>query len=92
MLPLGRGRGCRAARGAAAPRPGSAPRDGALRACPALRQLPHFGLFSPGVDDAESECGLDQGLAFDWTLHNDGDAAALEGQLRAVLRAVQDQL
>ncbi|KYO34957.1 phosphomevalonate kinase [Alligator mississippiensis] len=48
--------------------------------------------FVAGVDDAESECGLDQGLAFDWTLHNDGDAAALEGQLRAVLRAVQDQL
>ncbi|XP_019412395.1 PREDICTED: phosphomevalonate kinase [Crocodylus porosus] len=48
--------------------------------------------FVAGVDDAESECGLDQGLAFDWTLHNDGDATALERQLRAVLRAVQDQL
>ncbi|XP_019367677.1 PREDICTED: phosphomevalonate kinase [Gavialis gangeticus] len=48
--------------------------------------------FVAGVDDAESECGLDQGLAFDWTLHNDGDAAALERQLGAVLGAVQDQL
>ncbi|XP_063054618.1 phosphomevalonate kinase isoform X2 [Engraulis encrasicolus] len=37
--------------------------------------------FTPGIDDAESECGLDQGVQFDWTISNDGDDDALNTQL-----------
>lgn len=38
--------------------------------------------FSAGIDDAESECGLDQGVQFDWIINNDGDAVLLEKQLK----------
>lgn len=44
-----------------------------------------------GVDDAESECGLDQGVHFDWVINNDGDAASLEEQLRPLLDAAQSR-
>lgn len=40
-------------------------------------------IFTKGVDDAESECGLDT-YKHDLELHNDGDAAALEAALRAL--------
>ncbi|NXP72639.1 PMVK kinase, partial [Ramphastos sulfuratus] len=45
-------------------------------------------VFVAGVDDAESECGLDQGVAFDWVITNDGDQGALDEQLGALLRSV----
>uniref|UniRef100_A0A3Q4B8J0 Phosphomevalonate kinase n=1 Tax=Mola mola TaxID=94237 RepID=A0A3Q4B8J0_MOLML len=46
--------------------------------------------FTAGVDDAESECGLDSGVDFDWILTNEADAPSLEEQLRPILRlAVQ---
>ncbi|KAG5271352.1 hypothetical protein AALO_G00178760 [Alosa alosa] len=38
--------------------------------------------FTPGIDDAESECGLDQGVQFDWIINNNGDAVLLEEQLK----------
>lgn len=47
---------------------------------------------SPGVDDAESECGLDQGVAFDWVITNDGDELSLDGQLEALLQSVRSRL
>lgn len=47
---------------------------------------------SPGVDDAESECGLDQGVAFDWVITNDGDELSLDGQLEALLQSVRGRL
>ncbi|NXT22902.1 PMVK kinase, partial [Syrrhaptes paradoxus] len=49
-------------------------------------------VFVAGVDDAESECGLDQGVAFDWVVTNDGDAQALEEQLETLLRALRGRL
>ncbi|NWU74012.1 PMVK kinase, partial [Pterocles burchelli] len=49
-------------------------------------------VFVAGVDDAESECGLDQGVAFDWVVTNDGDAQALEEQLETLLQAVRGRL
>ncbi|NXN96536.1 PMVK kinase, partial [Rhinopomastus cyanomelas] len=49
-------------------------------------------VFVAGVDDAESECGLDQGVAFDWVVTNDGDRRSLEQQLEALLRAVRGHL
>ncbi|XP_068179001.1 phosphomevalonate kinase-like [Antennarius striatus] len=41
--------------------------------------------FTAGVDDAESECGLDSGVEFDWIITNDGDAPLLEEQLQPIL-------
>lgn len=37
------------------------------------------------MDDAESECGLDSGVDWDWTIYNEGDPQTLEDQLRPVL-------
>lgn len=42
--------------------------------------------FTTGVDDAESECGLDSGVEFDWTIMNDADAPPLEEQLKPILK------
>lgn len=39
-----------------------------------------------GVDDAESECGLDSGVKFDWVITNEADAPSLEEQVRPILR------
>ncbi|XP_020795451.1 phosphomevalonate kinase [Boleophthalmus pectinirostris] len=41
--------------------------------------------FTVGVDDAESECGLDSGVDWDWIISNDGDPQDLEDQLRPVI-------
>ncbi|XP_064032216.1 phosphomevalonate kinase isoform X3 [Pogoniulus pusillus] len=49
-------------------------------------------VFVAGVDDAESECGLDQGVAFDWVITNDGDQGALDEQLGTLLRSVRGRL
>lgn len=38
-----------------------------------------------GVDDAESECGLDSGVQFDWIITNEADASSLEEQLKPIL-------
>ena len=38
-----------------------------------------------GVDDAESECGLDSVSDWDWIISNEGDAQDLEDQLRQVI-------
>lgn len=46
----------------------------------------------PGVDDAESECGLDQGVAFDWVITNDGDTAALDKQLEVLVQSLHRNL
>ncbi|XP_060116686.1 phosphomevalonate kinase [Heteronotia binoei] len=49
-------------------------------------------VFVAGIDDAESECGLDQGVAFDWIVTNDGDQLSLEAQLEELLQFVQGAL
>ncbi|XP_064494629.1 pre-B-cell leukemia transcription factor-interacting protein 1-like isoform X2 [Pseudopipra pipra] len=49
-------------------------------------------VFVTGVDDAESECGLDQGVAFDWVITNDGDELALGEQLETLLQALHRSL
>ncbi|XP_075301122.1 phosphomevalonate kinase isoform X2 [Opisthocomus hoazin] len=49
-------------------------------------------VFVAGVDDAESECGLDRGVTFDWVLSNDGDERALDEQLQPLLRALRGRL
>lgn len=45
-------------------------------------------VFTPGVDDVESECGLD-GAAHDVTVDNDGDADALAKALRELEQRVR---
>ncbi|XP_047561586.1 phosphomevalonate kinase isoform X3 [Lutra lutra] len=47
--------------------------------------------FTPGVDDAESECGLDDFGAFDWVLENHGDERRLEEQLENLVAFVQSR-
>ncbi|KAL3980085.1 glutamate receptor, ionotropic kainate 2 [Sarotherodon galilaeus] len=42
--------------------------------------------FTAGVDDAESECGLDSGVEFDWNVINEADAPSLDEQLRPILQ------
>ncbi|GAA6232440.1 phosphomevalonate kinase [Lates japonicus] len=46
--------------------------------------------FTAGVDDAESECGLDRDLKFDWIIRNDGDASSLDEQLQPILKLAQE--
>lgn len=43
-----------------------------------------------GVDDAESECGLDRGVEFDWIVTNEGDAPSLDQQLQPILTAARE--
>ncbi|KAL2084537.1 hypothetical protein ACEWY4_020055 [Coilia grayii] len=47
--------------------------------------------FTPGIDDAESECGLDQGVQFDWIINNDGDDNVLNEQLRGLLALAKEK-
>ncbi|XP_066193963.1 pre-B-cell leukemia transcription factor-interacting protein 1-like isoform X2 [Sylvia atricapilla] len=49
-------------------------------------------VFATGVDDAESECGLDQGVAFDWVITNDGDKVALGKQLEMLVQSLHRNL
>ncbi|XP_041649768.1 phosphomevalonate kinase isoform X1 [Cheilinus undulatus] len=46
--------------------------------------------FTTGVDDAESECGLDNGVEFDWIITNDVDAPSLEEQLQPILKLAKE--
>ncbi|KAK2868711.1 hypothetical protein Q7C36_000582 [Tachysurus vachellii] len=47
--------------------------------------------FTAGVDDAESECGLDQDVDFDWTIRNDGDVTFLDRQLQGLLSLARER-
>ncbi|NP_001161888.1 phosphomevalonate kinase [Sus scrofa] len=49
-------------------------------------------VFIPGVDDAESECGLDDFGAFDWVIENHGDEQHLEEQLGHLIEFVHSRL
>ncbi|XP_023127387.2 phosphomevalonate kinase [Amphiprion ocellaris] len=46
--------------------------------------------FTAGVDDAESECGLDSGVQFDWIITNEGDAPSLDEQLQPILKLAEE--
>nr|XP_027776715.1 phosphomevalonate kinase isoform X2 [Marmota flaviventris] len=49
-------------------------------------------VFTPGVDDAESECDLDDFGDFDWVIENHGDEQHLEEQLAHLLKFVHSRL
>ncbi|TSN21175.1 Phosphomevalonate kinase [Bagarius yarrelli] len=48
--------------------------------------------FTAGIDDAESECGLDQGVDFDYTIKNDGDMTFLDEQLDRLLSLAKERI
>lgn len=48
--------------------------------------------FTPGVDDGESECGLDNFGDFDWVIENHGDSQRLEEQLENLIGFVRSRL
>ncbi|KAM5129081.1 phosphomevalonate kinase [Mantella aurantiaca] len=48
--------------------------------------------YTPEVDDAESECGLDAGVTFDWIIANDGDQSALGEELHRLTAFIQSRL
>ncbi|KFO24936.1 Phosphomevalonate kinase [Fukomys damarensis] len=49
-------------------------------------------VFTPGVDDAESECGLDHLGGFDWVIENHGDEQQLQEQLGKLLGFIYSRL
>lgn len=49
-------------------------------------------VFTPGVDDAESECGLDDFEGFDWVIENHGEEQHLEEQLQSLLGFINSAL
>ena len=51
-----------------------------------------IGDVSVGVDDAESECGLDIGWTFDAFVENNGDEPTLEQQLAQLLKTVTGRI
>ncbi|XP_030606703.1 phosphomevalonate kinase [Archocentrus centrarchus] len=46
--------------------------------------------FTTGVDDAESECGLDSGVKFDWIIINEANAPSLDEQLHPILQLAEE--
>ena len=49
-------------------------------------------VFTTGVDDAESECDLDIGIGWDFTICNNGDNDALDRTIRGILEIVDSKL
>ncbi|XP_069624755.1 phosphomevalonate kinase [Ranitomeya imitator] len=49
-------------------------------------------VYTAGVDDAESECGLDTGVTYDWTITNDGGQASLDEQLHGLQAFILSRL
>jgi len=46
--------------------------------------------FTAGVDDAESECGLDQVSDWDLIIHNDGDESILKSDVQSLANLCQN--
>ncbi|XP_070542180.1 phosphomevalonate kinase-like [Ptychodera flava] len=49
-------------------------------------------LFTKGIDDAESECGLDEGVGWDLIVHNNGDHLDLDSTLDDICHMVRQRL
>ncbi|XP_016088937.1 phosphomevalonate kinase isoform X1 [Sinocyclocheilus grahami] len=47
--------------------------------------------YATGIDDAESECGLDEGVKFDFIIRNDGADDVLEKQLEDLLSLIKSR-
>ncbi|XP_068108593.1 phosphomevalonate kinase isoform X2 [Hyperolius riggenbachi] len=48
-------------------------------------------VYTSEVDEAESECGLDTGVMFDWIINND-DKRSLEDQLQKLVAFIQSRV
>ncbi|KAK3607909.1 hypothetical protein CHS0354_036734 [Potamilus streckersoni] len=48
--------------------------------------------FTKGIDDAESECGLDIGMDWDIVIYNNGDNRALENKLDLIVEDINMKL
>ncbi|KAF0022384.1 hypothetical protein F2P81_025381 [Scophthalmus maximus] len=46
--------------------------------------------FTAGVDDGESECGLDSNIEFDWMIRNEANAPSLDEQLQPILMLAEE--
>ncbi|KAK6179776.1 hypothetical protein SNE40_012060 [Patella caerulea] len=49
-------------------------------------------VFTEGVDDAESECGLDENINWDYIIDNNGDEEQLNKSLKPIIEYVENQL
>ncbi|XP_063296163.1 phosphomevalonate kinase [Pelobates fuscus] len=49
-------------------------------------------IYTPDIDDADSECGLDQGTSFDWVITNNGDQESLDEQLHKLMDFIHSKL
>ncbi|XP_030832374.1 phosphomevalonate kinase [Strongylocentrotus purpuratus] len=49
-------------------------------------------VFKKGVDDSETECGLDEGVLWDYVITNNGDEDDLDRQLTQLISSIQDGL
>lgn len=49
-------------------------------------------IYITGVDDAESECGLDEGIHWDYLIHNNGDQDLLDKDIDHLVTIVQEKL
>jgi len=45
-------------------------------------------IFKKGIDDAESECGLDQGVEWDFYIKNNGDDQLLQDDISKIINAI----
>ncbi|ESO87613.1 hypothetical protein LOTGIDRAFT_179274 [Lottia gigantea] len=48
-------------------------------------------IFTTGVDDAESECGLDEGINWDYIINNNNDENLLNSTLKPLIQHVENQ-
>ena len=44
--------------------------------------------FSPGIDDAESECGLDEGVRWDFIVNNNGNDSELTDDIDKLINFI----
>lgn len=49
-------------------------------------------IFTPNVDDAESECDLDSGVNFDYFINNDGNSKTYNSDFQGLLDIINSRL
>jgi hypothetical protein len=45
-----------------------------------------------GVDDAESECGLDEGITWDYVVKNNGTQEQLKSAIKPLIDIIKDKI
>lgn len=49
-------------------------------------------VFTPGIDDAESECGLDTGIDWDFVIDNSGNDVQLRKDIENIVQVIESML